>query len=262
MEIFAILMKTSACGGRGVPTNLDYHDPQIAEIYDAANPLGPDGEFYLALAGRAPLDVLDLGCGTGTLCLAFAERGHRVTGVEPATAMLEVAKRKPRAERVDWVETSAQSFRSSKRFDLIVMTGHAFQCLLTDVEMLVALETMRVHLKAGGRVAFETRNPKIDWAREWAARAPAVRLVRGDRVVESLEVLEQHREFISFTTHYRLADSTLATTSTLQFPSRDEVASLIIRAGLVVRNLFGDWKASAFDEQCSREIIFIAESAK
>lgn len=110
---------------------MDYRSAQIAEIYDLINPWAKDSDFYLSLAGPRPCSVLDLGCGTGTLCCALAERGHRVTGVDPAAAMLAVARRKAHAEQVEWVESSAQSYKSQRRFDLVVMTGHAFQILLT-----------------------------------------------------------------------------------------------------------------------------------
>lgn len=128
---------------------MDYQDPQIAAIYEMANPMAEDAEFYLCLAGPRSCSVLDLGCGTGTLCCALAERGHRVTGVDPAAAMLALARNKPHAERVEWIESSAQTYRSQRRFDLIVMTGHAFQVLLTDADALEVLKTMRVHLKQG-----------------------------------------------------------------------------------------------------------------
>ena len=38
--------------------------------------------------------MLDLGCGTGSLSLLAAERGHRVTGIDSAPRMLELARRK------------------------------------------------------------------------------------------------------------------------------------------------------------------------
>ena len=85
---------------------MDYQDARIAEVYDLANPWAQDADFYFSLAGPRPCRVLDLGCGTGTLCCALAEVGHRVTGVDPAAAMLAVARRKPHAELVEWVESS------------------------------------------------------------------------------------------------------------------------------------------------------------
>ncbi len=240
---------------------MDYRNAQIAEIYDLINPWAKDGDFYLSLAGPRPCSVLDLGCGTGTLCCALAEHGHRVTGVDPAAAMLAVARSKPHAEQVEWVESSAQSYKSQQRFDLVVMTGHAFQILLTDADALAVLETMRGHLKESGKVAFETRNPSVDWVGEWAARPPLVRTLPSGQLLETLEVTGEEGEFISFQTSYRLTDATLTTSSTLRFPSREHVEALITRSGLVVRDVFGDWDAGPFEAARSREIIFTAEIA-
>jgi ubiquinone/menaquinone biosynthesis C-methylase UbiE len=234
---------------------MDYLDPRTAEIYDVAHPLARDAEFYLSLAGLQPSLVLDLGCGTGTLCCALAECGHKVTGVEPAAAMLAVARSKPYAERVEWVESSAQTYTTPQRFDLIVMTGHAFQLLLTDGETLAVLDTMRRHLKEGGSVAFETRNPRVDWIGEWTARS---RVLAAGQITETLKITGVTDEFISFETSYRVEETTLTTNSTLRFPSGEHVEALIKRSGLVVRNLFGDWSAGPFEAERSREMIFIA----
>jgi SAM-dependent methyltransferase len=240
---------------------MDYQHAQIAEIYDLTNPRAQDTDFYLALAGLCPCSVLDLGCGTGTLCCALAERGHQVTGVDPAAAMLEVARRKPHAEQVEWVESSAQSYKAHRRFDLVVMTGHAFQTLLTDADVLAVFETMRGHLEERGRVAFETRNSRLDWVGEWASRPPVVHLLSGGQLLETLEITGGEGEFISFRTSYRLPQETLTTRSTLRFPSREHVEALVDRSGLVIGEVFGDWNGSRFEAARSRDIIFIAEIA-
>jgi ubiquinone/menaquinone biosynthesis C-methylase UbiE len=57
-----------------------------------------DRIFDLVLTGSQPLDALDAGCGTGFLSFELAARGHRVTGVDFAPAMLAEARRKA-AER-------------------------------------------------------------------------------------------------------------------------------------------------------------------
>ena len=237
---------------------MDYQRAPIAEIYDVANPWSPDNDFYLSLAGPRPCSVLDLGCGTGTLCCALAERGHRVTGVDPAAAMLAVARRKPHADQVEWIESSAQNYKSHRRFDLIVMTGHAFQVLLTDADSLAVLQVMRSHLNERGKIAFETRNPRVDWVAEWAGRT---RILPGE-VLETLEITGKDAEFISFQTSYRSPHVTLTTSSTLRFPPREHVEALIARSGLVVRDVFGDWDAGPFEAARSREMIFIAEISR
>ena len=48
----------------------------------------------LVLAGRGALDALDAGCGTGFLTFELAARGHRVTAVDFAPAMIAEARRK------------------------------------------------------------------------------------------------------------------------------------------------------------------------
>ncbi|MBM3545856.1 MAG: class I SAM-dependent methyltransferase [Alphaproteobacteria bacterium] len=69
-----------------------YTDPRLAAVYDPLNPPGREQDFHLALAGERPCAILDLGCGTGRLACAFAARGHRVHGVDPAPAMLDIAQ--------------------------------------------------------------------------------------------------------------------------------------------------------------------------
>ncbi len=53
-----------------------------------------DRIFDLVLCGRGPIAALDAGCGTGFLSFELAARGHRVTGVDFAPAMLAEARRK------------------------------------------------------------------------------------------------------------------------------------------------------------------------
>ena len=48
--------------------------------------------------------VLDVGCGTGALCSVLHQRGHVVTGIDPARKMLDVAVRKPENRGISFME--------------------------------------------------------------------------------------------------------------------------------------------------------------
>jgi SAM-dependent methyltransferase len=62
---------------------------QVADLYQRARP-GYPPEAIEWLLGAEPLDVLDLGAGTGKLTAALLTAGHRVTALEPLPEMRDV----------------------------------------------------------------------------------------------------------------------------------------------------------------------------
>ena len=62
---------------------------EVAGAYERGRPGYPD-EAVRWLVGEEPLDVVDLGAGTGKLTRALVELGHRVTAIEPLPEMLEL----------------------------------------------------------------------------------------------------------------------------------------------------------------------------
>lgn len=124
------------------PTSI-YDNPRLAEIYDLDSGWSMDRDFYLSLTGSTRQKILDLGCGTGLICDAYAAKNHDVTGVDPSAAMLRVARQKPHGKKIKWIQSFAQTYHSDKFFDLIIMTGHAFQVLLEDSEIQATFAVMR-----------------------------------------------------------------------------------------------------------------------
>lgn len=234
-----------------------YTNSKLAALYDFDSPWGEDTDFYLAIAGDTELVIADVGCGTGTLACGYAAAGHRVTGVDPAQAMLAIAKDKPLGGKVTWLNQNAASFSLLKPVDLITMTGHAFQVLLEDRDIEMALANFRVNLKPGGTLVFESRNPAIDWDKEWGTEqifeleSGPVRQVRSGFVREG--------EYVSFRHTFFFSDGELISDSKLRFASLEHIRALLEKNGFEVLELYGDWRGGAF-QSSSKEMIFVARS--
>lgn len=69
-----------------------------------------------------PSDVLDLGCGTGSLSLLATEQGHRVTGVDSSRAMVALARAKLAGRpAVFLVGDAAAPPVGEERFDVLLV---------------------------------------------------------------------------------------------------------------------------------------------
>ncbi len=254
-----------------------FDDALLASVYDDLDPWAASDEFYLGLARESGGAVLDLGCGTGRLACRIAAEGLQVVGADPAGGMLGVARSRPGTEAVAWVQSDGQSLRLARRFDLITMTGHAFQALLSDADARAVLETAAHHLKPDGQFVFETRNPAN---RAWLSWTP-------DQTREVVQTPTQGRVeafydaaaeagaeagagadtgIVGIAQHCRFLDLGLdgglerIGRSRIRFIERDHLAGLLARAGLVAAAWYGDWHRGAFTPT-SKEIIVVTRRA-
>ena len=89
---------------------------RIAPRYDLINDLQSFGlhrhwkRRLIELSGAAAgARVLDVCCGTGDIALRFAGRGAAVTGLDFTRPMLEVARRRDPAGKIQWLQGDAQA---------------------------------------------------------------------------------------------------------------------------------------------------------
>ena len=235
-------------------------DDRLAALYDAFSPTEGrgDGAFYLPRIMATPA-VLDVGCGTGTLLGLARDAGHpgRLVGLDPAPGMLAVARQRT---DVEWVLGDLSSVAWDRAFDLVVMTGHAFQELIGDDEIRAALAAIRRALVDGGHFAFETRNP-LDrawerWPEEYSGEVAGAdgAVVRCESRVEE-PVAGVVRTVSTFTSPGW--DRPEVSRGALRFVDADALADLLAGAGLAIEKQYGDWDRSPLTD-ASPEIITIA----
>ena len=75
--------------------------------------------------------ILDVGCGTGSLCSVLNERGLSVTGIDPAQNMLSIARRQPENKNIMFLQANAleQLPFADNSFDLSIASyvAHGMQ---------------------------------------------------------------------------------------------------------------------------------------
>jgi ubiquinone/menaquinone biosynthesis C-methylase UbiE len=102
--------------------------------------------------------VVDVGCGPGSAARVAARRGARVTGVDPAPAMLRVARAvTPRRATITWREGTAEALPVADDSATVVWalaTVHHWQ----DVDSAV-IEAHRVLVPGGRLIAIERQVP-------------------------------------------------------------------------------------------------------
>ncbi|MFE9446997.1 class I SAM-dependent methyltransferase [Streptomyces sp. NPDC006739] len=241
-----------------------FADLSLAALYDTLNPWGPGDDFYLGLVMSAG-SVLDVGCGTGQLLRRARAEGHSgvLMGIDPAAAMLVQARRA--APDVHWMLGDMRAKLWDADFDLVVMTGHAFQVLVSDQELRLCLRAVRDALApGGGRFVFDTRNPA---ARPWEAWTPdrAREITRADgtavRVSHEVRAVRggPAGEWVTFTETFEADawDRPRVSTATLRFLDGEMLADFLAEAGLRVVEQYGDWAREPVSSS-SPEIITVA----
>ncbi len=99
-------------------------------------------------------NVLDIGCGTGSLALRAAKKGAKVKGIDVSSQMIEIAQKKAKEldliESAEFIEMGVAEIGAEKEgsYDA-VMSGLCFS-ELSDAELEFTLKEIRRLLNPGG----------------------------------------------------------------------------------------------------------------
>lgn len=233
-----------------------FEDPELVQFYDAENGWADDTRYCLTLA-KGARSVLDLGCGIGLLAAALGG-SREVWGIDPAGAMLDVARQREGGSLVTWVQADARTARLGRLFDLVLMTGHAFQCVLTDDDQRALCQTIAAHLAPGGTFIFDSRNPDREEWREWVPETSrrSFDLPPHGRIEAWNDVRHDPATgIVTYDTVYRNRNGGIwKASSSIRFASKHDIASRLAEAGLAASTWLGDWQGSPWTE-ASAEII-------
>jgi ubiquinone/menaquinone biosynthesis C-methylase UbiE len=231
----------------------EFDDPRIAGTYDSFDSDRSDLDAYLAIVEEFGASrVLDLGCGTGTFAIMLVRSGRDVVAVDPAGAMLDVARAKAGADRVRWIHGDATAMPKELRVDAVTMTGNAAQAIVDDVDWHRTLEAVHCVLVREGHFVFETREPSVRAWETWT-REQSYAIVDG---IESWEeVTRVEWPLVTFDSATVFPDGTrTVATSTLRFRERTEVEADLEGSGFAVEEV------RDAPDRPGRELVFLARA--
>jgi SAM-dependent methyltransferase len=147
----------------------------VADSYERSRPGYPE-DAVRWLVGDRPLDVVDLGAGTGKLTRSLVALGHRVTAIEPLPEMLEhIPGAAPGAAAI---LGSAEIIPLPDAFADVVTSAQAFHWF----DHPVALPEIARVLRPGGRLAlvWNTRDDREPWVAKLSSTIGSETVDRGD----------------------------------------------------------------------------------
>jgi SAM-dependent methyltransferase len=253
------------------------YDKAFADLYDEAPFVRDrlsDVTFYRDAAGTAGGPILELGCGTGRITLAVAESGHKITGLDLSSQMLDRAERRHAAlpfevrERVRFVHGNMCKFDLGEKFQLVILPFRPLQHLLEVQQQLDCLWCARNHLFPDGRLILDVFQPDPDRLHDprFLVETPLIDYQAQDgRAVQISErVAAYHRsrqqndvEMIFTIKHPGGKLERLIFSWTLRYFFRFEVEHLLARAGFAVESVYGNFDCSPLADS-SPEMIFVA----
>lgn len=232
-----------------------FSDERLAAVYDIFDGERDDLDAYVSMVEELGASrVLDIGCGTGEFLLRLVPIGMETTGLDPAVASIDLARRKPGASQVRWIEGDVAALPPIE-VDLVTMTANVAQVFVDEADWLAVLDASAAVLRSGGHLVFETRDPG---QRAWEGWTPDSSFQRaegpdGSMVETWNEVTNVDLPLVTFEWTFRFADgSTIASESTLRFRSREEIEAALASAGFDVVDV------RDAPDRPGREFVFVA----
>jgi SAM-dependent methyltransferase len=219
----------------------------FAPIYDDwSADMTADVPFYVELARETEGPIVELAVGNGRVAIPVArETGRRVLGIDASRAMLEQARERTAAAKVDLElrEGDLRDLELDEPAGLIYVPGRSLLHLPTWADRRLVFERIHASLRPGGRLAWNAFvfDPKL------AARVDG-------------EWQEQNgiRHRIDQAKHDNRIDITLESGDaiSLWWLNRSEWEGLIEVAGFEVEALYGGFERQPFDENAT-EFVWI-----
>jgi len=260
-------------GVQSYSVSAKYYDQAYAGKQDLV-----DVPFYLELAKRIGGPVLELACGTGRVLLPIARAGIAIHGVDNSSPMLNVLgknlKREAKdvSELVSVVRDDIRTFRSNRKYPLVIIPFRPLQHMFTAEDQIAALETAAFHLDDDGLFAFDVFYPRYDLIfagigkeileMEWIDPSDSTKLVRRFFRKESVDKINQSFTATFIFRTWQNGKLVLEETEPLKmsYYTYPHLRALFGLAGLEIVEEYGSFVKTPLDNS-AEQMIFVLKRA-
>lgn len=251
---------------------------RIAPFYDVEHAgFDEDSDLYLNYAslycgsgGR----LLELACGSGRMLLPLAREGYTITGVDTSARMLETARqaleREGLGERVSLVQQDMCSLQLQQKFQMAFIALGSFGHLVTRRQQRDALKAIRAHLTPGGAFILDISNADVRYMEGMSGQV----LHQGTWTMDDGSLLTHFvspassatlhlLDLVHFYDLHKQGEAVRRTIARMQLYlfERNETELLLESAGFVVKEVYGNYDLSPYENDSPR-MIFLAETGR
>lgn len=246
-----------------------------ATLYDTGNDrtqITSDLDFYMSMI-PADASILEVGCGTGRVAIALAERGNVVTGVDLSQEMLDVFKNKLKehsgcADRIYLHRMDMRYLNLGQTYDWIIFPFRAFQALTSHEDRLACLSAVSQQMTKTSTAILTLFNPKrsiLDtWGKKGILDFEQVEEATGRRIRRYQDQIwhDADKQIIAARLRYEIYDKgnpveTLRDDLELGYLYPDQCISLFGECNMVVVDSFGHYDRRALSKDEQVEQIYI-----
>lgn len=116
--------------------------------------------IFQSFGAKRITNILEIGCGTGGHAIPLAKRGYKITGIDPSSTMLQIAKRKSKGENVTLSlhQADVRNFNLRTRFDAALAMFAVISYLPTNNDLKLSFANVRRHLGKDSLFVFDVWN--------------------------------------------------------------------------------------------------------
>ncbi len=247
-----------------------FHD---APFYDLIHHNDPgDTGLWLSFAGRTDRSVLEVGTGTGRIALELAREGYDVTGIDPSSAMLALARAKAEEAALDvnFIEGRLTDLALEPvEYGLVLIPADVFLYCTDGEEQIAMLKAAHDCLHFNGALALDLPGPAL-WLDPATNGQPL--LVFSDTLEDGLmlDVWHLHEDDLAGQT--RMLRVTYETTDPegivrrrqsdhyLRYVYPFELEYLLRMASLAQADIYGDYDLGPLTNDSERMIVIARRS--